>query len=69
MSTVLKDILAVDVEYLRNLHKLHRDLPLLLERNKIKKCKNFVCIIEQKQSYAVHIKALKEALNHGLISK
>ena len=30
-------ILEVDVEYLKNLHKLHSDLPFLLERKKIKK--------------------------------
>ena len=32
-------ILEVDVEYQKNLHKLHSDLPFLPERMKINKCK------------------------------
>ena len=36
-------ILEVDVEYPKNLHGLHRDLPFLLERMKIGKCKKLVC--------------------------
>ena len=42
------------------------DLPFLAERKKIKKYK-FVCNITDKENYVVHIRALKQALNHGLI--
>ena len=34
-----RDILEVDVEYSKNFHDLHRDLPFLGERKKIKKYK------------------------------
>ena len=33
---------------------------------KIDKCKNLVCDLHNKKKYAVHIKSLKQALNHGL---
>ena len=62
-------ILEVDVEYLKNLFNLHCDLPFLPERNKTEKCRKLVCNIHNKENYAVHIKALKKALNHGLILK
>ena len=62
-------ILEVDVEYTKNLHKLHSDLLFLLERKKIKKFKKLICTIEDKESYVVHIKALKQTLNYELIFK
>ena len=62
-------ILEVDVEYPKKLFNLHSDLPFLPERKKIKKCKKLVCNIHNKENYVVHIRALKQALNHGLILK
>ena len=59
-------ILEVDVKYPRTLHNLHSDLPFLPERIKIGKCKKLVCNLRNKKKYVVHIKSLKEALNHGL---
>ena len=59
----------VDVEYLKNLFNLHRNLPFLSERNNIKKCNKLVCDIHNKEDYVVHIRALKQGLNHGLILK
>ena len=61
--------LEVDVEYPKKLFTLHSDLPFLTERNKIKKCNKLVCDIHDKKNYVVHIKTLKQALNHGLILK
>ena len=46
---------------------LHSDLPFLPERNKIKKCNKLVCNIHDKENCVVHISALKQALNCGLI--
>ena len=59
----------VDIEYPKNLFNLQSDLPFLPERKKIKKCSKPVCNIHDKENYAVHIRALKQALNHGLILK
>ena len=61
--------LEVDVGYLKNLFNLHSDLPFLPERNKIKKCNKLVCNVHDKENYVVHIRALKQELNHGLIIK
>ena len=61
--------LEVNVGYLKNLFNLHSDLPFLPEGNKIKKCNKLVCNVHDKENYVVHIRALKQALNHGLIIK
>ena len=62
-------ILEVDVEYSKNLFNLHKDLPFLAGRKKTDKCKKLVCNIHNKENYAVHIRALKQSINHGLILK
>ena len=62
-------ILEVDVEYPKNLHKLHSNLPFLPERMKINKCSKFVCTVQNKEYYVIHIRALKQALNNGLSLK
>ena len=59
-------ILEVDVKYPKKLHDLHSDLPFLPKRMKIDKCKKLVCNLRNKKKYVVHIKSLKQALNHGL---
>ena len=41
--------LEVDVEYPRNLHKLHSDLPFLTERMKINNCNNLVYNLNDKK--------------------
>ena len=50
--------LEVDVEYPKKFN-LHKDFSFLPEREKI----------EKYEKYVVHIRALKQALNHGLILK
>ena len=62
-------ILEVDVEYPKNLHDLHSDLPFLPERMKIVKCNKLLCNLYDKESYVVHIRSLKQALNLGPIVK
>ena len=62
-------IFVVDVEYPKDLHNLHSDLPFLSERMKITKCSELVCNWYDKKEYVVHISALKQALNHGLLLK
>ena len=61
--------LEVDVEYPKNLHNLHSNFPFLPERKKIKRCSKLACGIQDKEKYVVHIRALKQALNHGFILK
>ena len=56
----------MDVEYPKNLHKLHTDLPFLPERMKINNCTELVCNLNDKENYPVPILALKQALNYGL---
>ena len=59
-------ILEVDVKYPKKLHDSHSDLPFLPKRMKIDKCKKLVCNLLNKKKYVMHIKSLKQALNHGL---
>ena len=51
------------------LHDLHCDLPFLLERMKINKYYKLVCNVYDKNNYIVHIKSLKQAIDHRLILK
>ena len=62
-------ILEVDGEYPKNLNYLHSDLPFLPERMKINKCSKLVCNLYDKNNYVVHIRSLKQALDHVLILK
>ena len=62
-------IFEVAIEYPKDLHNLHSDLPFLSERMKTKKCNKLVCNFYDKKEYVGHLRALKEALNHGLILK
>ena len=59
-------ILEVNVKYPKKLHDLQSDFPFLPKRMKIDKCKKLVCNLLNKKKYVVHIKSLKQALNHGL---
>ena len=59
-------ISEVDVKYPKRLHDLHSDLPFLLERMEINKCKKLVCNLYNKKKYVAHINTLEQVLNHGL---
>ena len=59
-------ILEVDVKYPKELHDLQSDLPFLPKKMKSDKCNKLVCDLHNKKKYVVHIKSLKQALNHGL---
>ena len=54
-------LLEVDIEYLKNIHETHRNLPFL----PIKKDK-WLTTLENNENYVVHIQTLKQALLHGL---
>ena len=62
-------LLEVDVDYPTELHKEHNELPYLAEKMKIKKVEKLVPNLCNKKKYVVHIKALDQALKHGLVLK
>ena len=51
---------------LKNYTTYNSDLPFLLERMEINKCKKLFCNLYDKKKYVVHINSLKQVLNHGL---
>ena len=63
----VKYFLEVDIEYPKQLRSSHQDLTFLPERKKLEKVEKRVCSIEDKGKYVIHIRALKQTLNHGLI--
>ena len=61
--------IEVDVQYPEKLHELYNDLPFLPERMKIEKVENLFTNLHDKTEYAIHIRYLKQVLNHRLILK
>ena len=59
-------ILQVDVKYPEKIRMLLSDLAFLPERMKINKCIKLTCTIQNKENYVIHIRALQQAINHGL---
>ena len=51
------------------MHELHNVLPFLPERINIEKVEKLVINLHDKTKYFIHIRNLKQALNHGLILK
>ena len=49
----------VDVQYLEKLHKLHNDIPFLLERMKIENIEKVVANLHDKTEYVMQTKTLK----------
>ena len=58
--------LEVDLNYPKELFNLHKDLPFLPESKKVNKIEKLICSIENKEKCVIHIRFLKQALNHGL---
>ena len=58
--------LEVDVEYPKTLFSSHKDLPSLSKRKKVEKVEKLICCAEDKEKFVIQIRALKQALNHGL---
>ena len=59
-------ILEVDVKYPKDLHENHNELPFLVEKMKIGREDKLVPNLKRKKEYEVYIKALDQALKHGL---
>ena len=62
-------ILEVDIDYPKELHRGHNELPFLPERMKIGKVEKLVPNLSKKKKYVIHIRALDQALKHGLVLK
>ena len=58
--------IKANIEYPKEFHNKHSDLPFLPERMKVNKCKKLVCNLYDKKDYVDHKRLLKQALNHGL---
>ena len=59
--------LEVDVQFPQKLHEFYNDLPCLPERMKIEKLKNLQPSCKIKKEYVMHIRNLRQALNHRLV--
>ena len=60
-------LVEVDVKYPKELHNLHNDLPFKCEKMEINSVEKLVTNPYDKKNYIIHIKALDQALKHGLI--
>ena len=60
-------LLEVDVAYPKELHDYHNDLPFMCGKMKINGVEKFVPNLYYKRKYVIHIKALKQAIDHGLV--
>ena len=60
-------LLEVDVAYPKELHDYHNDLPFMFAKMKINGVEKLVPDLHYKKKYVIHIKALKQAIVHGLV--
>ena len=59
-------LLEVDAAYPRELHNYHNDLPFMCGRMTINGVEKLVPNLYYKKQYVIHIRALDQALKHGL---
>ena len=60
-------LLEADVSYPKELHDLHNDLPFMCTKMKINGVEKLIPNLYYKRKYIIHIRALKQALDHGLV--
>ena len=60
-------VLEVDVKYPRELHDRHNDLPFIFEKIRVSGVEKLVPNLHDKKKYVIHVKALKQASDHGLV--
>ena len=60
-------LLEVDVRYPKELHDSHNDLPFMCEKMKINGVEKLIPNLYYKKRYIIHIRALEQALKHGLV--
>ena len=62
-------LLEVGVQYPEKLYELYNNLPFLPERMKLGNMEKLVANLHDKTENVIHIRNLKQALNHGLVLK
>ena len=60
-------LLEVDVRYPKNLHNYHNDLPFMCAKMKLNGVEKLVPNLYYNHKYVIHIKALVQSLEHGLV--
>ena len=60
-------LLEVDVKYPKELHDLHNDIPFICSKMKVNGVEKLIPNLYDKKKYIIHIRALKQALDHGLV--
>ena len=60
----MKDIFGFDAQHIEKLREIHNNLPFLPERIKIGKVEKIVANLLVKTEYVIHIRILKQALDH-----
>ena len=69
MKKVIKDIFLKVIVSILSIYELHSDSQLLAKRMTTEKVKKLAVNLNYKTEYVIHVRNLKEALNHGLILK
>ena len=60
-------LLEVDVSYPEKLHDLHNDIPFMCSKMKVNGVEKLIPNLYDKKKYIIHTRALKQALDHGLV--
>ena len=60
-------MLEVDVRYPKELHDYHNDLPFMCAKMRINGVEKLVPNLYYKKKYVIHVKALAQAIEHGLV--
>ena len=62
-------LLEVDVEYPKELHDLHNDIPFMCSKMKVGGVEKLIPNLYDKEKYIIHIRVLKQVIDHGFILK
>ena len=60
-------LLEVDIRYPKKLHDYHNDLPFMSTKMKVNGVDKLVPNLYYKRKYVIHVRALAQALEHGLM--
>ena len=60
-------LLEGDVNYAKDLNDLHNDMPFMCSKMNVNGFEKLIPNLYDKRKYIIHIRALKQALDHGLV--